>query len=65
MYHPTTYGTLVIKAEHKSEFVFIRDTPYLALTGGLWGVWCEKYDENWPRYNDTALYVKYFLSIHP
>ena len=25
--------------------------------GDLWGVLCEDSLENWPRYNDTALYV--------
>ena len=33
------------------------DTPYLALTGELWGVFCEDIGENGPHYNDTALYV--------
>ena len=28
----------------------------LALTGVLWGVFCEYVWENWPRYNGTALY---------
>ena len=31
-------------------------TPYLALTGELWGVYCEEFGEKWPRYNGTALY---------
>ena len=31
------------------------DTPYLALTGKLWGVYCEDFREKWPRYNGTAL----------
>ena len=29
------------EAEHKSEFERPKDTPYLALTGELWGVYCE------------------------
>ena len=33
------------------------DTPYLALTGELWGVYCEDFGETWPRYNGTALYM--------
>ena len=32
------------------------NTPYLALTGELWGVFCEYLWENLPRYNGTALY---------
>ena len=31
-------------------------TPYLALTGEPWSVFCEDFGENWPCYNDTALY---------
>ena len=34
-----------------------KDTPYLALTGKLWGVFCEHFLENWPRYNGIALYI--------
>ena len=36
--------------------------PYLALTGELWGVFCEYLWENWLRYNVTALYVSLGLS---
>ena len=36
-------------------------TPYIALTGKLWGVFCEDSVENWPRYNGTVLY-KVFLA---
>ena len=32
-----------------------KGTPHRALTGELWGVYCEDLGENWPRYNDTAL----------
>ena len=34
--------------------------PYLALTGELWGVFCEYFGENWPWYNSTALYISSF-----
>ena len=30
--------------------------------GKLWGDSCENQDENWPRYNGTALY-SYFVQI--
>ena len=30
--------------------------PYLALTGELWGAFCEDLGGNWRRYNGTALY---------
>ena len=34
-----------------------RDTTYLAITGELWGVFCEYLWEKWPRYNGTALHI--------
>ena len=45
--------------EYKSEFESTKDTSYLALTGKLWGVFCEDFRENWSWYNGTALYVVY------
>ena len=42
-------------AEHKSNIRLTKGTPYLALTGELWGVFCEDFEENWPCYS-TALY---------
>ena len=33
-----------------------KDTPYLALTGELWGAFCEYLWENWPCCNGIALY---------
>ena len=43
-------------AERKSDIKLKTGTPYLALTGELWGVNYENFEENWPRYNGTALY---------
>ena len=34
---------------------------YLALTGEPWGVFCEEFGENWPRYNGTVLYTVYWV----
>ena len=34
-----------------------KNTPYLALMGELWGVFCECLCENWQRYSDTACYM--------
>ena len=42
-------------AEGESDIRITRDTPYFALTGELWGVNCEDFGENEPRYNGTAL----------
>ena len=50
--------TTQAEAEYKSDFVATKDTPYLALTGELWGVFCEDFVENWLCYNSTALYVE-------
>ena len=48
---------MLTEAEYKSECQMINYTPYLALTGELWTVFCEDSGENWLRYNGTALYV--------
>ena len=45
------------EAEYQSVAGSTKDTPYLALTGELWGVFCEYLWEKWPRYNGTALYI--------
>ena len=50
-----------IQAECQSDAGSTKDTPYLALTGELWGVFCEYLWENWPRYNGTALYFDAIL----
>ena len=42
--------------EHKSDDELTKDTPYITLTGELWGVCCEDLGENWLRYKDTPLY---------
>ena len=52
----------VTEANDASEAIFRNDIPYLALTGKLWGVFCEDLGENWPNYNGTVLYMAYSLS---
>ena len=54
--HDIAHITSVTEAQYKSEFKLAKDTPYLGLTGELWGVFCEDFGENWLRYNGTALY---------
>ena len=56
IYYDITYDTVITVAESQSDIRITTDTPYLALTGELWGVYCEDLGENWPRYNGTALY---------
>ena len=45
------------EVQYKSEFEFTKDTPKLALMCQLCGVYYEDLGDNWPRYNDIALYV--------
>ena len=40
-----------------------KGTPYLALTGELWGVFCKYLWEKWPRYNGTALHLSFHGSV--
>ena len=49
--------TVVQWLRHKSEFVFIKDTPYLILTGKLWGVCYRDFLENWQCYNSATLCI--------
>ena len=46
--------------ELKSDFKLTNDTPYLALTGELWAVYCKDFGENWSRYKGTTLYLYFF-----
>ena len=50
---------ILSEAEYQPDHGSIKDNPYLALTGELWGVFCEYVWENWLRYNGTALYFQY------
>ena len=38
--------------------------PYLALAGELWGVFCDNFQENWPRYNGTTLNSSLMMITH-
>ena len=57
MYHDITYDTAITVAEGELDIRITTDTPYLALTGELWVIYCEDLGKDWPRYNGTALYV--------
>ena len=50
-----SYSTALTEAVYKSEGYIINYTPYLTLTGKVWGVFCEDSVEYWPRYNIAAL----------
>ena len=53
-----------IEAEYQSDTGTTKDTPYLALTGELWGVFCEYLWENQLCYNGTALYLSSWWFTH-
>ena len=38
-------------------FELTKDTPYLALLGELWSVFCEYFNRNWPCYKGFLLYI--------
>ena len=60
IYHDIAYGTAITVAESESDFRIttdMTDTPYLALMGEQWGVFCEDFGENWPHYKNTAMYL--------
>ena len=44
------------QADYQSDAGSTKDTPHLTLMGKPWGVFCEYFWENWPRYDGTALY---------
>ena len=52
-----TRSKAITTTENNSESRIKTDTPYLALTGELWGFCCEHFRNNWPRYNGTALFM--------
>ena len=44
--------------KNKNMFLCNRPWAYFTLTGELWGVYCENFGENWPRYNGPTLYME-------
>ena len=56
IYRNITYNTAITVAESESDFKITTDTPYLTLTGELWGVCCEDLGENWQRYRHHETY---------
>ena len=56
IWHDIAYTTAVTNAEYKSECEPTKDTTYLALMVEVWGVFCRDFQENWLRFNGTALY---------
>ena len=57
-YHMIFHTSLqLLRQNINQECKSTKDIPYLVLTGELWGVFCENFQENWPFYNGTALCV--------
>ena len=52
-----THTTLWEQWQTVNQITESQHTPYLALKGQLWHVYCEDFGENWPCYNGTALYI--------
>ena len=52
----------VTEVEYKSKFESTKGTPYLTLTGKLWGVFSEDFGENWSHYNGTELCSEFSLT---
>ena len=44
----------VTEAEYESELELTKDTPYLALSGELWGVCYEDFGDIWLHYKGTV-----------
>ena len=47
--------------ENEWDIRITTDTPYLTLMGELWDVYCEGLEENWPHYNNNALFSVGFI----
>ena len=68
-YNMVQYCKILYKYLQKLSRILVRcwttkDTPYLALTGELWCVFCKYLWENWLLYNDTALHYERFQLTH-
>ena len=51
------YTTTSTGVGYGSGFELTKDTPYLALTGELWDVFCEYFDEKRSCYKGVLLYL--------
>ena len=43
--HVITHIIAITAAKHQSDFELTKDTPYLTLTGEIWGVYCENLEK--------------------
>ena len=61
-YYKTLHKQL--QAEYQSYVESTKDTPYLAVSSELWGVFSEYLWENWTRFNDISLRVFVTVKTH-
>ena len=61
--HDCVHSPTIIMTKLRSNFALTNSTPYLTLTGKLWGVFRELFEEKWPRYIEIAQY--FHPSIFP
>ena len=57
------YDKTMKAAECKSDFELTKSTPYLALKGELWGIYCEDLGENGLHYNGTVLHLLLWINV--
>ena len=50
------YSSILTSLHNMLPFELTKDTPYLALPGELWSVFCEYLNRNWPCYKGFLLY---------
>ena len=50
------WSSILISLQNMLPFELTKDTPYLALLGELWSVFCEYFNKNWPCYKGFLLY---------
>ena len=60
MWRSSTHRITVTMIQLRPQFAFTDDTPYLTLTGELWGFFREIVKKIWPRYIESALDDKNF-----
>ena len=53
----------MIAIERKSDFKLTTYTPYLALTGELWGIYYDNFQKKKTRYDGAALYTVLSLLV--
>ena len=52
----SAHSSTITIVKPQSDLALTIETPYLNLTGELWGVFRELFKEKWPRYIESALY---------